>query len=65
MVSLWGSKGNEADGEDSGESVSHHAEADEQTRLLPPPSGRNGYLSPDDPAVRSAISPRVRPKLIY
>lgn len=27
------------------------SEADERTRLLPPPSRRDGFLSPDDPAV--------------
>lgn len=61
MVSLWGSKKDD-DPEDTsarpqngGESSEHAeprvSEADERTRLLPPPS--QGYLSPDDPAVSS------------
>lgn len=33
------------------------SEADERTRLLPPPAtgGRDGYLSPDDPAVSPLV----------
>ncbi len=60
MVSLWGSKKDEnpeADGQNGGQngessdpaSQPRPSEADERTRLLPPP--REGYLSPDDPAV--------------
>lgn len=58
MVSLWGSKkdddpepGVSHDGESS-ERIAQprHSEADERTRLLPPPR-HEGYLSPDDPAV--------------
>jgi hypothetical protein len=30
------------------------ADPDERTRLLPPPAGHGGYLSPDDPAVRTS-----------
>ena len=65
MVSLWGSKDNgeerneddpepPAEGEDSRQ-TSHHArghDPDERSRLLPPPR-REGFLSPDDPAVSS------------
>jgi hypothetical protein len=58
MVSLWGSKkGDDPEGAaQNGESGGQHvvqprvSEADERTRLLPPPS-QEGYLSPDDPAV--------------
>ncbi|PQE20915.1 integral membrane protein [Rutstroemia sp. NJR-2017a BBW] len=66
MVSLWGTKkGDEEDQgprsihSQNGESTEHGSarntprysqEADERTQLLPPPS-REGYLSPDDPAV--------------
>lgn len=58
MVSLWGSKKDDdpdAVASGNGESSERIAqprlsEADERTRLLPPPS-REGYLSPDDPAV--------------
>ena len=59
MVSLWGSKKNDDPGDTSaqpqnGQSSSDYAEprpsdANERTRLLPPPS--QGYLSPGDPAV--------------
>lgn len=58
MVSLWGSKKNddpnpplEHDDDEAGDS--RLSQADERTRLLPPPAqgGRDGYLSPDDPAV--------------
>jgi hypothetical protein len=58
MVSLWSSKKDDGSpsGEEHGEPVPGHSEADERTRLLPPPSGRGGYLSPDDPAVRISIS---------
>lgn len=63
MVSLWGSKnggddqprsddGAPTDGEGSRHSSQRPQEADERTRLLPPP-GRGGYLDPDDPAVCS------------
>ena len=70
MVSLWGSKkNNQQSGADEGD-MDHDEEApahqsqdrappprrrhdDERTPLLPP--SREGYLSPDDPAV----SPRV------
>ena len=73
MVSLWGTKNKKDGGEDQ---VQHHGEgsndtngrrshdADERTRLLP--SQRNdGYLDPDDPAVR-AISPwGISPLQLY
>lgn len=65
MVSLWGSKKDEdlearppvdenGDGESSGHvSQARISESNERTRLLPPPTagGREGFLSPDDPAV--------------
>jgi hypothetical protein len=68
MVSLWGSKkdgddpeadvqhngnGNGAGAESSTEPPAprQSVEANEHTRLLPPPA--EGYLSPDDPAVRT------------
>lgn len=61
MVSLWGSKKDD-DPEDTsvrpqhGESSEHAEprtfEANERTRLLPPPS--QGYLSPSDPAVSTS-----------
>jgi len=58
MVSLWGSKKDD-DAEarttvSNGESSEQPrlSEANERTRLLPPPAaGREGFLSPDDPAV--------------
>lgn len=69
MVSLWGSQ---KDGNDdasprvaspNGEpSNVRTSEADERTRLLvhhPPPTGHDGYLSPDDPAVSLAIPPTL------
>jgi len=62
MVSLWGSSGNKKDSgqtgpllhdDESGDVTRRHSETDERSRLLPPPAhGNNGYLSPDDPAVR-------------
>ena len=62
MVSLWPSKNNgddhsrsrdvsPADGEGSREGSSRYRDPDERSRLLPPPR-RDGYLDPDDPAVR-------------
>lgn len=57
MVSLWGSKkdsdstADESRGDVHGEAP-RHSEADERTRLLPPPARHDGFLSPDDPAVR-------------
>lgn len=58
MVSLWGSKnGDEQQHEDDGadeentrQTSRQSREADERTRLLPPRN--DGYLDPDDPAVR-------------
>ena len=67
MVSLWGSKkDDDAEGTPhaGGPSVQQPrlvAEADERTRLLPPPT-HEGYLSPDDPAV-SLVRPWLLPKL--
>jgi len=60
MVSLWGSKKDdhpEDDHSQNGDSSEPLAqprvsEANERTRLLPPPP-HEGYLSPDDPAVSS------------
>jgi hypothetical protein len=60
MVSLWGSKKDgdlDAVASQNGESSDRVAqprlsEADERTRLLPPPP-HEVYLSPDDPAVSS------------
>lgn len=57
MVSLWGSKKDddnavdESRGDVPGEAPPRHVEADERTRLLPPPARQDGFLSPDDPAV--------------
>jgi hypothetical protein len=63
MVSLWGKKDDDEQADEvvsnNGGSSTHRdahprpSSADERTRLLPPPS-REGYLSPDDPAVSSA-----------
>lgn len=59
MVSLWGKQDDDDErdntphnGESSNDRVGrgHADDADERTRLLPPP-GHDGYLSPDDPAV--------------
>lgn len=72
MVSLWGSKKDE-DPEarrpvSAGQpSEPHLSEADERTHLLPPPTagGREGFLSPDDPAV-SHHSLRIQwPSIVY
>ena len=63
MVSLWGSKNGEEhnDGDDAeqdgddGEQPTRRSrgrEPDERTRLLPPRN--DGFLDPDDPAVRLA-----------
>ena len=68
MVSLWGNKDDSGeneraeghDGDDSragpDESTRDHGDADERTRLLPQTHQRrprrDGYLDPDDPAVR-------------
>ena len=61
MVSLWGSKNGEEQGDgdgraspdvDSSRQPSRHGDGrnpDERTRLLPPRS--DGFLDPDDPAV--------------
>ncbi|KUJ23991.1 uncharacterized protein LY89DRAFT_692826 [Mollisia scopiformis] len=62
MVSLWGSKKDgddpESEAQQNGDGAEpssepaparHSVEANERTRLLPPP--HEGYLSPDDPAV--------------
>ena len=61
MVSLWGSKNGEEqpEGEEGEETrgssrPSGGPEPDERTRLLPPRN--DGYLDPDDPAVRLASS---------
>lgn len=67
MVSLWGSnKDDDANGSDSGaprrsddgprRRSYDEREPDERTRLLhhPPPPNSDGYLDPDDPAVRIA-----------
>lgn len=55
MVSLWGSKkDDDAEAVSSGDPSEQPrlSEANERTRLLPPPAGgREGFLSPDDPAV--------------
>jgi len=62
MVSLWGSKNGEErndgdeteqDGGDSRQQTRHSGgpEPDERTRLLPPRN--DGFLDPDDPAVRA------------
>lgn len=57
MVSLWGSKTSDSNAagephpEGDGEAPARTSEADERTRLLPPPARQDGFLSPDDPAV--------------
>ena len=67
MVSLWGSKNGEEhdegddaeqNGDDGNQSTrrSRGREPDERTRLLPPRN--DGYLDPDDPAVRLAVFAR-------
>lgn len=70
MASLLGFKKKNADPEDrptttdspaeSSVSQPRASEADERTRLLPPPAtgGRDAYLSPDDPAV-SILLPQL------
>lgn len=73
MVSLWGSKKDddpEADAEQSGNGEQtdppaprQSVEANERTRLLPPQQPHQGYLSPDDPAVR--LPPDSLPAAIY
>lgn len=63
MASFWktkpGTGRNESphihDGEE-GEITHQNVEPDEHTRLLPQPSTRDGYLSPDDPAVSSDMT---------
>jgi|HubBroStandDraft_4_1064222.scaffolds.fasta_scaffold3097618_1 hypothetical protein len=61
MVSLWGSKkdhdnaANESPSDIQGE-VPRDSGADERTRLLPPPSRQDGFLSPDDPAVNNTLN---------
>ena len=66
MVSLWGTKGKgdqeEEDGQHDGEGSNNaytrrSQEADERTRLFPP-QRNDGYLDPDDPAVRALKFPR-------
>jgi hypothetical protein len=60
MVSLWGSKnaGQQAADEPENGRLSHDSddhEPTETTRLIqqrPPPPHPDGYLDPDDPAVR-------------
>ena len=64
MVSLWGSKNGEEhdeghdaehNGDDNNNQQSRRSggrEPDERTRLLPPRN--DGFLDPDDPAVRLA-----------
>ena len=64
MPSLWGSKKDDDPDSDAGTAATNNGEpsafqprpsedANERTRLLPPPAatGREGFLSPDDPAV--------------
>lgn len=67
MVSLWGSNKNgeehpDTEEDDQPRAASSHgsqqgrrSEANERTRLLPPPTSE-GYLSPDDPAVSSSCA---------
>lgn len=51
MASFWGSRGSEELQEDGlHSSTREQHQADERTRLLPP-SDREGFLNPDDPAV--------------
>lgn len=66
MVSLWNTRsggertearrgGNDEDNEGAPPRIVVEREPDEHTRLLPQPSTRAGYLSPDDPAVSSNL----------
>lgn len=65
MGSLWNTRpGDERaesprsrndDGNEGAPRIVVEREPDEHTRLLPQPSTRDGYLSPDDPAVRLGI----------
>jgi hypothetical protein len=62
MVSIWGSKnrdeeeddGNRTNGHDGSSSRGGQHEPDERTRLLQPET-REGFLSPDDPAVSKPL----------
>jgi hypothetical protein len=74
MVSLWGSKKDddpEPAGTQNVESSERiitnqpprNSEADERTRLLPPPT-REGYLSPDDPAVSFGLQKSRGPSFV-
>ena len=61
MVSLWGSKKDDDNAADESRSDVHgeaprHVDADERTRLLPPPSRQDRFLSPDDPAVSNSLN---------
>ena len=65
MVSLWGTKKDDRDRDEATQDIHdgegsrraapppprQSVEADERTRLIPPPSRHDGYLDPDDPAV--------------
>lgn len=67
MVSLWGSKKDDDNAADEsrsdvgGEAPPRHVEADERTRLLPPPSRQDRFLSPDDPAVSNFLDRNCQP----
>lgn len=63
MVSLWGAKRGDSDrsqsqehndNDDDEQNQTHHQEPTEQTRLLPRDDSNN-FLSPDDPAVCTAL----------
>lgn len=66
MVSLWGTKRDHPDrlqsqehndNSDDEQNQSRHQEPTEQTRLLPREDSNN-FLSPDDPAVCTALQKR-------
>jgi len=74
MVSLWGSKKDDdpepagtQNGGSSDRIIANQpprlSEADERTRLLPPPT-HEGYLSPDDPAVSYALQISSHPSFV-
>ena len=66
MVSLWGSKKDDDNAADESRSnvqgdAPRHDEVNERTRLLPPPSRQDGFLSPDDPAVSNFLDRNCQP----
>lgn len=62
MVALWNTRTGDERAEsprnrndEDNEGTAVERDPDEHTRLLPQPSTRDGYLSPDDPAVSFEI----------